>query len=162
MTSTLDSRLPVPVDAATYFRTLTNADFLAKKLAAIGGEGAAVLECSQSTLRTQYGIAADQLPSAVRSLAGTGLRITRIENWSSATQATVTVEIANVPAQLQGTLALAETPDGNGLSELIVTLAVSVNIPFLGRKLEGLIIEQLEKLLAAEEKFTVDWLATHE
>ena len=34
-----------------------------------------------------------------------------------------------------------------------------VSVPFLGGKLEDLVAEQVQKLLAAEERFTTEWLA---
>ncbi len=56
---------------------------------------------------------------------------------------------------------LAE-PSGSAVSEFVVSGSVRVNVPFLGGKLEDLIVDQVQKLLADEERFTTDWLARRE
>jgi hypothetical protein len=45
--------------------------------------------------------------------------------------------------------------------ELVITAEVRVGIPLVGGKLEGVIAEQVGKLLAAESEFAGKWLAEH-
>jgi hypothetical protein len=46
-----------------------------------------------------------------------------------------------------------------GDSELLVRADVTVEVPLIGAKIEGVVAEQVEKLLAAETAFTLQWLA---
>jgi hypothetical protein len=52
---------------------------------------------------------------------------------------------------------LRDLPDGG--SELNVRANAQVSVPLIGGKIEGVIAEQVERLLTAETAFTQDWLA---
>jgi hypothetical protein len=50
--------------------------------------------------------------------------------------------------------------DVNGTgSELVVHADVTVKLPLIGGKIEGVVAEQVRSLLAAETAFTLEWLA---
>ena len=51
---------------------------------------------------------------------------------------------------------LADTAAG---SELVIRADVVVRVPLLGGKIEAVIADQVQQLLAAETAFTLEWLA---
>jgi hypothetical protein len=68
------------------------------------------------------------------------------------------VMIKNAPASLKGTMTLAAAETA-GTSTLTVDGQAAVPIPLFGSKIEGVIVEQVGKLLEAEEAYTQKALA---
>jgi len=62
------------------------------------------------------------------------------------------VSISGVPAEIRSRSRLVE-------AGLTVQAEVRVSIPLIGGKLEKVVAEQVEKLLAAEAEFAEKWLA---
>ncbi|MGH3413244.1 MAG: DUF2505 domain-containing protein [Marmoricola sp.] len=100
---------------------------------------------------------ADGLPSFARKFVGQEINIVQEEEWSSATDATLSVAIPGKPGEMTGTVRLAG--DDTGTTET-VDAEVRVNIPVVGGRIEGFIADMLLKALKAESRVGRDWLAT--
>jgi len=62
-----------------------------------------------------------------------------------------------MPGHVEGTLTLLGD-DGTG-SMVVIEGSVEVKIPFLGSKIEEMIVGELVGLFDAEQRFTETWLA---
>ena len=145
------------------YATLVDRAFLDERLRAIGGKGAAIVEYSGSgdevSIRLRQGVDADKLPGAVRAILKGDLVVERSERWGlegGTHVATGGATISGVPGDIRSRTRLDAAAAG---CELVVTAEVKVGIPLIGGKLEGVIAEQVGKLLAAESEFTGKWLA---
>lgn len=138
--------------------------YLEARLQQLGGPGAAVKEHSADAdggrYRIRHGVDQAALPSIVSTLVTGNLVIDRTETlrreaagrWAG----DVAVRIPGTPASAAGTLRLTDTGAG---SELVIHADVTVDIPFLGGRIESVIADQVHALLVAETAFTLDWLA---
>lgn len=63
--------------------------------------------------------------------------------------------VDGMPGKVEGTFTLAPGRTGTVVE---IDGEVEVKIPFLGGKIEGLIVEQLVELFDAEQEFTAGWL----
>jgi hypothetical protein len=139
-------------------------EYLRARLTQLGGPGAKLLaheatgEGGRYTIR--HGVDEAALPSIVSSLVTGNLVIQRTESLRREApgryRGDVDVQIPGTPASAAGSLELHDTAAG---SELLVRADVTVKIPFLGGKIETVIADQVQQLLAAETAFTLEWLA---
>lgn len=143
---------------------LTDAGYLEARLAEIGGPGARLAsherdDSGQVRFTTRQFLPAAALPSAVRGMVGDQLRINRTETWHAAESdpinGTVSAEVVGSPGSLTGRMALSG--DG-GSSELAIRLEATVALPLVGGKVEAMALENIQKLLDAEHRFTTAWL----
>ena len=65
------------------------------------------------------------------------------------------MRIPGTPASADGALRLADVVGG---SEFVVDASVTVKVPLIGGKIESMVAEQIEGLLAQETAFTLEWL----
>ncbi|MBO0841311.1 MAG: DUF2505 domain-containing protein [Sciscionella sp.] len=151
--------------AKTVYAAFIDAGYLRDKLAALGGPGAQLLAIEHTadgaSYHTQHSIDSRSLPSAVRAVLNRDFTIDRKEVWRAGGDGfsgTVSVTIAGMPGQLDGTLALADDADG---SRYAIRGEISVPIPLVGGKIEESVGTQITRLLAAETQFTEKWLADH-
>jgi hypothetical protein len=167
MARRIEHRTRSASDAKTVYAAVVNADYLKARLAALGGKNAALFDYTQSEgtvgYRLRHGVAAQDLPAAIRPLLGGDLKIDRVENWRTESDGiysgTVRVTIPGMPGDLTGNMKLADV-DGGG-STVLITGSVSIPIPLFGGKVEEAVADQLGKLLDAEQKFTENWLREH-
>ncbi|MGI8308753.1 DUF2505 domain-containing protein [Saccharopolyspora sp. ASAGF58] len=155
--------------AARVYEALIDIDYLTDRLAEIGGSNAALLQHvtteDGARFQVRQGAHADALPSVARTVVGDDLKIDRSESWRRREDGSYTgeiaAEIAGAPCSITGSMWLRDLaePAGSAVSEFVVSGSVRVNVPFLGGKLEDLIVDQVQKLLSDEENFTTDWLA---
>ncbi len=96
------------------------------------------------------------VPSFARTFVGDEIVIVQTETWSSPTSASIELAIAGKPGEAVGTLRLVES---GGTTTETVELAVSVRIPFVGGKVEGMIAGLVEQALDREHEVGVEWLA---
>jgi uncharacterized protein DUF2505 len=165
MSRQIDYRSTSPHSADEVYTTMVDPDFLRARLERIGGPGAGLLEHSADGGGARYllrlGLDAKDLPSVVRSVLPGDLTIERNERWtrqdSGRYLADVDVTIPGTPASATGGMRLRDLPDGG--SELSVRADVRVSVPLIGGKIEGVVGEQVQRLLAAETAFTETWLA---
>lgn len=142
------------------YAALVDEGYLRDRLAVLGGEEAELVTFTTTGQSTTYqlrqGVAAEHLPSIARGALGGDLVITRTETWTEA-GLTGTVEgvLNGVSGRIEGTITLADTAGG---SELHLVGQVKVGIPLIGGKIEGLVADQVAKLLDKETEFTSEWL----
>jgi hypothetical protein len=121
----------------------------------VGGDGSVAVATTQR-------VRADRLPAMVRQFHRGDLEIARHEEWTpvadGVAHADLTGEVRRAPVSLSGKAVLA--PSGAG-ARLQFTVSVDVDIPLVGRKLEEFIGTHLTDLIAAEQRFTNEWIATH-
>jgi hypothetical protein len=164
MSRQFDYRSTSSHSADEVYATLVDPDFLRARLAEIGGPGADLLEHTADGKGAQYrlrhGLDAKDLPSVVRRVMSGDITIERTERWTredGAYLGEVQVAIPSTPASAAGVMRLRDLPDGG--SELHVRADVTVSVPLIGGKIEGVVGERVQKLLAAESAFTRHWLA---
>ena len=161
----IDFRSVSPYTADEVYATMVDPAYLRARLERIGGPGAALLEHSADVQGARYrlrlGLDAKDLPSVVRSVMAGNVTIERDERWtrqdSGRYRGEVAVTIVNAPASATGGMRLRDLPDGG--CELNVRADVRVSVPLIGAKIEGVVGEQVQRLLAAETAFTQTWLA---
>ena len=100
--------------------------------------------------------AAHHIPSFAKKFVGDEINIVQTEDWTSPEKGDIHVAIPGKPGEINGTALLTQDPDGTTET---VDLAVKVNIPLVGGKIEGLIADLLTKALRAEHATGVTWLA---
>jgi hypothetical protein len=165
MSRQIDFRSVSPYTADEVYATMVDPAYLRARLERIGGPGAALLEHSADVQGARYrlrlGLDAGDLPSVVRSVMAGNVTIERDERWtrqdSGRYLGEVAVTIVNAPASATGGMRLRDLPDGG--CELNVRADVRVSVPLIGGKIEGVVGEQVQRLLAAETAFTQTWLA---
>lgn len=100
---------------------------------------------------------ASGLPSFATKIVGDEIRIVQVESWRTSDHADVEISIPGKPGHMAGTATLAET---GGRTTERVDLEVTVRLPLVGGKLEGLVADMLGKALDTEHRTGVDWLAS--
>lgn len=159
------TRCPYPTDAL--YAAMVDRDQLQARLAELGGEGAELLEYTvddgSARYRLRHGLAADQLPPMARAFLPTDLVIERTETWrhegEGRYRGDVAVNIPGTPGKVGGSQTLGAAEGGG--SELVMNGEVEVPVPFIGGKIEDIVAEQVERLVAAEAEFTQRWLAAN-
>jgi hypothetical protein len=96
------------------------------------------------------------LPSFARKFAGDEITIVQQETWTSATADDIALQNPGKPGEAVGTLVLTES---GGTTTETVDLVVSVRIPLVGGKVEGLIADMVGHALDREHEVGVEWLA---
>ena len=114
------------------------------------------VEIDGDHVRIEQVRSAGDLPSFARKFAGDEIAIVQVETWTSATAADVALQIPGKPGEAVGTLVLTEA---GGTTTETVQLAVSVRIPLVGGKIEGLIADMVGHALDREHEVGVEWLA---
>jgi hypothetical protein len=154
--------------AETVYTTLVDPGFLAARLAELGGKGATLAEHHTDpdggvSYRLRHGVAAENLPSAVRTILGGDLTVDRTETWrpdpAGGYRGTVKVTIPNMPGDIGGTSRLTDTDSG---STLVLDGQVRVPIPLIGGKVEETVADQISRLLDTEHAFAEKWLNAHQ
>ncbi len=99
---------------------------------------------------------ADGIPSFARSFVGDEIVIVQTETWTSPTAADLELAIPGKPGEAVGTMRFTES---GGTTTETVALEVSVRIPFVGGKVEGMIAGLVGNALDREHEVGVEWLA---
>jgi Protein of unknown function (DUF2505) len=165
MSRQIDYRSTYPHPADEVYATMVDPDYLRARLERIGGARASLLEHSADVggarYRLRHGLDAKDLPSVVRTVLPGDITIERNERWtrqdSGRYLGEFDVAIPGAPGSAGGAMRLRDLPDGG--SELSVRADVRIAVPLIGGKIEGVVGEQVQGLLAAEAAFTHEWLA---
>jgi hypothetical protein len=165
MGSQIDYRCQWAFPADAVHAVMTDAEFLRARLAQMGGPGAALVEhtADEAGVRftIRHGLAGEDLPAMVRGMLPDPLIIERTENWQRVDAGgyggETSVTIRSTPASAAGAMRLRDVAEGG--SEFLVRATVTVNVPLFGARVEAIVAEQVQNLLAAEAKFTEGWLA---
>lgn len=151
-------------------RAFTDADYWRARLAESGVDVATLEsmrvggESGDDTVEvvTLQVIRSDKLPGMVTQLHTGDLRIRREETWGPVTggaaTGSVSGSIVDAPVNLEGT-AVLEPIGGTGGARLTFRATVHVRVPIIGGKLENIIGARLAELIAAEQRFTTEWIA---
>jgi hypothetical protein len=98
----------------------------------------------------------DGLPGFAKKIVGDRINIVQSEVWTGGSHGNVTVTVPGKPGEMTGTATLVA--ENGGVTEK-VDMAVTVNLPLIGGKVEGLIADMLLKALRAEHHVGREWLA---
>jgi len=99
---------------------------------------------------------ADDIPSFARKFVGDQIVIVQTETWTSATSAGIELAIPDKPGGAVGSLTLTES---GGTTTESVDLEVSVRIPLVGGKIEGMVAGLIRDALDREHEVGVEWLS---
>ncbi|MGN6338491.1 DUF2505 domain-containing protein [Mycobacterium sp.] len=148
-------------------RAFTDANYWRARLAGSGVDVATLESLSvgdEDTVEvvTLQVIRSDKLPGMVTQLHSGDLRIRREETWGPVTGGAATGSvmgsIVDAPVNLAGS-AVLEPIEETGGARLTFRATVQVRVPIIGGKLENIIGNQLAELIAAEQRFTTEWIA---
>lgn len=164
MASQIDYRSSSTHPADDVYAAMVDPEFLKARLVQFGGPGAALIEHTADAEGARYtirhGLDARDLPSVVRGLLPNPLVIERTESWkrheAGGYAGETNVTIRSTPASALGGMRQRDVADGG--SEFLVRANVTVNVPLFGARVEEVVGEQVKNLLAAESKFTSEWL----
>jgi hypothetical protein len=166
MARSIDYRTTLSFPAEKVFATMTDRGYLEARLRELGGPGSALLEHETgpegARYRLRQGVSETDLPPVVGKVVGGNLVIERTETLRRAEggryAGDVGVAIPGAPASAAGTMSL---DDAAGDSLFAVNADVTVSVPLLGGTIEGIVAEQVKRLLEAETAFTIRWLGSH-
>ena len=99
---------------------------------------------------------ASSLPLFATKIVGDEIRIRQVETWRTPDRADIDVAIPGKPGEMRGTSTLTES---GGRTTDRVDLEVTVRLPLVAGKIEGLVAEMLRKALDKEHETGVEWLA---
>jgi len=111
---------------------------------------------SSASVTIDQGHATDKLPGFARKIVGDRVSMVQAEAWTEGSLGKITVTVPGKPGEMAGTATLVG--DHTGVTEE-VDMAVTVHLPLIGGKVEGLIADMLRKALQAEHTVGVRWLA---
>lgn len=111
-------------------------------------------EAFTATIDQSHGT--DRLPGFAKKIVGGHINIVQSESWTEGHLGHITVTVPGKPGEMTGTATLVQ--DGDGVTEK-VDMTVTVRLPLIGGKAEGLIADMLGKALRAEHTVGRDWLA---
>lgn len=106
-------------------------------------------------VRLEQAQGSDRLPSFAQRLVGGEIRFVQQERWASPAGAEIEVVIPGKPGDMTGSTSL--TQEGADVVQRI-DLAVKVNIPLVGGKVEDLVAGFVGKAFDAEHKVGATWL----
>jgi hypothetical protein len=95
------------------------------------------------------------LPSFVTKIVGNEIHIVRVERWHG-DDADIEFSTPGRPGEITGRSTLAEV---GGRTLHTVTMDVSVRVPLVGGKIEGVVAAMLAKAYDKEHATGVEWLA---
>lgn len=159
--------------AQRVFETLADREYLEARQAELGGKNAALLKLDSSgdpldraEFTVRQGVGREDLPSVIQKTLSGDLVIERTENWrrtgEGRYEGTIEANVAGAPGRITGKVRLVDLDDiggGRPGSEFALDGEALVRIPLVGGKVEAVIAEQVEKLVAKESQFAIDWLA---
>lgn len=109
-----------------------------------------------ASVTIDQGHATDRLPGFAKKIVGEHIVMVQKEAWTDGSHGRITVTVPGKPGEMTGTATLVA--DAGGVTEK-VDMAVTVHLPLIGGKVEGLIADMLGKALRAEHTVGKDWLA---
>jgi hypothetical protein len=160
-------RATSPHTADEVYATMVDPGYLRARLEQMGGPGAELLTHEAAADHARYtvrhGLSGAALPPFVATFLAGDIVIERTETLRRDKEGRYSGDVSVVirgtpaPATASGSMVLADLPAGG--SEFRVQTEVTVQVPIIGGKIEAIVAEQVEKLLAAETAYTLDWLA---
>lgn len=96
------------------------------------------------------------LPGFAQKFVGDEITIVQRETWTSPTSCDVELAIPGKPGEARGTMRLVES---GGTTTEEIDLDLSVRVPLVGGKVEGLIADVLARALDVEQAVGREWLS---
>lgn len=102
------------------------------------------------------------LPAIARPFAISDLTLRRREQWttggSGLPSCRFTVAVAGAPLSAKGTVTLAAaSSSGTAATDLVLEVSARITIPFVGRALQGIVVDVMQALVDEELQFAMDW-----
>lgn len=165
MTETIKQRMTYEVDPETIFAMYLDEGFVREKNERTGGRDVEVevnTADGGGCIVTSRRLPA-KLPSFARQLTGDEISLTQTDRWhlpaeDGSRTGTVKIEFHGLPMKATGTFKLSPLADG---SECLVELELKASVPLIGRKIEKVAAEYVQKAVGAEERIGREWLAEH-
>ncbi|KAA1425688.1 DUF2505 domain-containing protein [Nocardioides antri] len=107
-------------------------------------------------VRVEYSQPTDRVPGFAKKFVGSEVDIVQSETWTSPDRGDIHVTIPGKPGELVGTAVLTEK---DGVTTETVTLDITVKIPLVSGKIEGLIGKIFGSAMRAEQRTGVAWLS---
>ena len=150
-------------DASAVYAMYTDPDYIRLKNENTGGSNVEV-EVTPNGEGVQIVVSRDlpaEVPSFAKKFTGETIHTTETDVWNGINadgtrDGVIDVDFGKQPMAVNGTLHLASAGAG---SVLTVDVDVKANVPFIGRKLEGVTAEQFLRAVEAEEAIGQTWLA---
>ncbi|MFA7267548.1 MAG: DUF2505 domain-containing protein [Candidatus Nanopelagicales bacterium] len=104
---------------------------------------------------------AANLPAAAKKVIGETAEVTQTEEWTKSGDelaCTITITTKGAPGGTDGTMSVKA--DGAG-STWSADFDIKVSIPLLGKKLEGIMLDETGENFVKEKAFNDEWLASH-
>jgi hypothetical protein len=124
----------------------------------VGGESGNDGTIDVITLQVMH---SQNVAALVKQLHRGDVCIRRQETWAPITDGVATASIVgsivDTPVHVSGSAELSPSPEGG--ARLTFRITVTVRIPLIGGKVENLIGTHLATLVAAEQRFTAEWIA---
>ncbi|MDR7302328.1 DUF2505 domain-containing protein [Haloactinomyces albus] len=173
MTRRIEHRSTSAWPASRMHGALIDTDHIKERLSKLGGSNTELVEYSATEqdvrFQVRQGVPADRLPSIARTVVSGDVLIDRSESWRPVEPGYYSGEVAaaipRVPGSITGSMWLRDLPeaeqsaDENRVSEFVIDGSVTVNMPFVGGKVEEMVADRISALLAEEARFTSDWLS---
>ena len=144
------------------FALFTDAGEIEAKQEALDARNIRIEECEKdedgATVRFVRELPAE-VPGMLKKFLQPWNTVTQSEQWSDAGDDTytadLTIEIANVPVTISGTLELVPTEDG---CVNYIRMSVDCGIPFVGKTLAEFVMKDCKRIIADEYKYISNYL----
>ncbi len=148
--------------ADTLFAHFTNVDEIEAKQEALGARNTRVVDCDRdsdgATIRFVREMPAD-VPGILAKILQPWNSVEQSEQWricdDGRFESELSIEVANVPVAVCGTLELKPVDDGCVNQ---IRLDVDCSIPFVGKILAEFVVKDCRRLMAAEYEYITDRL----
>lgn len=131
-------------------------DRVCQRQRVISHETAVTVDGDAADVRVERVQAVKGIPAVAAKVVGDEITIVHEEKWRDLTDGDYAVGIPGKPGQIRGTVTLRE--DGARTVER-VELEITVSIPLVGGKLEGIVVDLLTSALRTEHEVGVAHLA---
>lgn len=104
---------------------------------------------------------AANLPGAAKKIVGDKAEVTQTEKWrrsDDGLSCDIAIATKGAPGGTTGTMSVVS--EGSGVT-WSADFDISINIPLLGKKLEGIMLDETGENFVAEKAFNDEWLAAH-
>lgn len=163
MASRIEHRAEYTSGVAAVYAAQSDEDALRARLEHLGGTSEGLREHQRTADGVRYvllqGIAAEKLPQAVRTLHKGDLVVHREHTFTAdgdGYQGTIAAHVDGVPGRITARTEITTSSAGTVQR---TTGEVKIQMPLVGGKLEGVVAEQVTRLLQMEAEFTSSWLA---
>lgn len=114
------------------------------------------VEIDGGTVSIGYTQQVSGVPGFAKKFVGDSIDVEQLETWNGGTHGKLSLSLPGKPGSLSGTAVLAET---DGRTTETVELTAAASVPFVGGKLENLVLDIFAKALAKENEVGAAYLA---